>query len=71
MKTLLIQKAIAKYFKNAKLIHSGDAVVEYLKQELKFKSSKKRTNLKLFATESPETLKQVASNWLGSSGSLL
>ena len=61
----LIADAISSYFHNkAILIHSGEAIVEYLIQELGITSPSKETKLKLFASENPEKLKKVASLWL-------
>ncbi|NLC27247.1 MAG: glutamate racemase [Campylobacteraceae bacterium] len=60
----LIQKQIQAYFPNALLIHSGEAIVEHLNNSLNISPSKKDTNLKLFASESPENLKKMADFWL-------
>ena len=60
----LISKAISKYFPNSKLIHSGDAVVEYLKKEYNLKNQYPKTNIKFFATENPDGLKNIAKKWL-------
>jgi len=60
----LISDAIQNYFPTAKLIHSGDAVVEYLKKEYDLKNTFKKTDIKFFATENPDGLKDVAKKWL-------
>ncbi len=61
----LIADAISSYFHHkATLIHSGEAIVEYLMQELHIAPTSKGTKLKLFASENPEKLKKVASLWL-------
>jgi len=60
----LIQKAIGEYFPTSKLIHSGDAVVEYLKKEYNLKKNFDNTNIKFFATENPDGLKDIAKKWL-------
>jgi glutamate racemase len=60
----LISNAIKDHFPNAKLIHSGDAVVEYLKKEYNLKNNFKQTNIKFFATENPDGLKNTAKKWL-------
>ena len=61
----LIQKPIQEYFPNAILIHSGEAIVEHLQASLDLPPRAAETTLKLFASENPEGLKRVASQWLG------
>ena len=61
----LISKAIGAYFPEAILIHSGEAVVEFLEQSHRFDQRFPSTDLKLFASENPDHLKRVASHWLG------
>ena len=60
----LISNAIQNYFKKSKLIHSGDAVKEYLENKYNLKKSFENTEIKYFATENPEHLKNVAKKWL-------
>jgi glutamate racemase len=60
----LISDAISNYFPNSKLIHSGDAVVEFLKKEYALKKEFKKTDIKFFATENPDGLKTIAKKWL-------
>jgi len=61
----LISNAISNYFLNsALLIHSGEAIVEFLEQNFHLTPSKKPTSLKLFASENPEKLKKIAKLWL-------
>ncbi len=60
----LISKSISKYFPKATLIHSGEAVVEYLQSQYEFKTSFCETNIKFFASENPDKLKATASLWL-------
>jgi len=60
----LISKAIQTYFPNSSLIHSGDAVVEYLEHEYNLDKKFSKTNLKFFASENPDGLKKVAKKWL-------
>lgn len=61
----LIAKNIKNYFKNSTtLIHSGEAIVEYLEDELGLKKRFLETSLKLFASENPEKLKNIAKKWL-------
>lgn len=61
----LIQKPIQDYFPNAILIHSGEAIVEHLQTSLTLTPTTSATTLKLFASENPEGLKRVATQWLG------
>ena len=51
--------ALSSYFCNAKLIHSGQAIVEMLKKEYNLKSDKKSV-IKLFASDNPKALKDFA-----------
>ena len=60
----LIAQAINRYFPNATLIHSGEAIVEYLQNEYKLKQRFEETEIKLFASENPEHLKKTADLWL-------
>ena len=60
----LISDAIGKYFPNSILIHSGDAVVEYLQKEYDLVKKFDRCDMKFFASENPDGLKKVAYEWL-------
>ncbi len=60
----LISNAISSYFKCAKLVHSGEAIVEYLQKTHNIHGINKKTILKLFASSSPDRLKQRAKEWL-------
>lgn len=61
----LISEPIKNYFSNdCMIIHSGDAIVEYLQEEFEFSHKYKNTVLKFFASENPNALKDVASKWL-------
>lgn len=60
----LISNAIGSYFKCAKLVHSGDAIVEHLQKTYNIHCINKKTTLKLFASSSPDRLKQRAKEWL-------
>ncbi len=60
----LIKNEISKFFPNATLIHSGEAVVWFLKNSFNIPKSKSQTSLKLFASENPDKLKEVAKKWL-------
>ena len=60
----LLQEKISEYFNNCKTIHSGDAIVNILKD--KYNLTKKYANTKttFFASSNPDGLKDVASKWL-------
>lgn len=60
----LIEKEIQKYFKNAKTIHSGEAIVEYLRSHFNCDKNFEHTKITYFASENPGGLKEVAKNWL-------
>ena len=61
----LISDALQNYFsKETVLIHSGDAIVEYLENNFEFKDRYKTPKLKFFASENPEALKAISRKWL-------
>ncbi len=60
----LISSEYKKIFKNTILLHSGDAIVEYLKNNFNFNTKYEKTSIKYFATENPEHLKNIAKEWL-------
>ncbi len=60
----LIAPAISRYFPHATLIHSGEAIVEYLEQSRQMTRRFDKTDLKLFASENPDSLKKTAARWL-------
>ena len=60
----LIADSIQKYFPNATLIHSGEAIVEFLRQKHHITENFEKTDLKLFASENPDGLKKTAALWL-------
>ena len=61
----LIADAIAGYFENnTTLIHSGEAIVEYLESHYRFDKKYPHTEIKFFASENPEALRQTAQKWL-------
>jgi len=61
----LIADAIAHYFgNNTALIHSGEAIVEYLQTHYEFKKKFPAPEIKFFASENPEALRKVAREWL-------
>jgi glutamate racemase len=61
----LISEPIDNYFsKESIIIHSGDAIVEYLENEFEFTHKYEKPTLKFFASENPDALKAVAAKWL-------
>ncbi|WP_415396464.1 glutamate racemase [Sulfurimonas sp. CS5] len=61
----LISQEIENYFsKKSIIIHSGDAIVEYLENEFEFTQKYENPTLKFFASENPDALKAVAAKWL-------
>jgi len=60
----LIKDKISSYFSNAPTIHSGEAIVELLKNNYSCKKKYKDTKIKFFASQSPDELKKVAKQWL-------
>ena len=61
----LIADAIGGYFKEKSLlIHSGEAIVEYLEHHYDCTRRFEKTEMKLFASENPDALKAVARKWL-------
>jgi len=61
----LVARAIDNYFEGkSSLIHSGEAIVEYLESHYDFSKRFEKTNLKFFASENPEGLRRVAKEWL-------
>lgn len=61
----LISDSLQNYFsKDTVLIHSGDAIVEYLEQNFEFIKKYEEPKLEFFASENPEALRIVAKKWL-------
>jgi glutamate racemase len=58
----LLSTYLQDYFKNAKLIHSGEAIVELLKKEYNLKE-KQNSKIHFLASENPAHLKKVAKKW--------
>jgi glutamate racemase len=58
-----LSNSLQKYFFNAKLIHSGQAIVKLLENEYNL-TSKKSTSLNLLASDDPHGLRQKAKEWL-------
>ncbi|MEA1919417.1 MAG: glutamate racemase [Campylobacterota bacterium] len=62
----LIEKEISAYFKDkSRMIHSGEAMVEYLHVNYDLDQRFENCEMKFFASENPEALKDVAKKWLG------
>ena len=61
----LLKASLCEYFgAQTQLIHSGDAIVEHLEQLFDFKERHPEPELKFFASENPDALRQIASEWL-------
>ena len=61
----LIAEAISEYFdNNTTLIHSGEAIVEYLESHYEFTLKYPHPTLKFFASENPDALRKTAQQWL-------
>ncbi len=61
----LLTYELQTYFgKETKLIHSGDAIVEYLQDKFDFYKQCKNPQLEFFASENPEALRTIAKRWL-------
>lgn len=61
----LIGNSLQNYF-NSKpiLIHSGDAIVEYLEGQYQLSEKRERANLKIFASDNVVGLRKIAKYWL-------
>ena len=61
----LLAQALSSYFgEDTLLIHSGDAIVEYLENKFSFSQKHSNPKLKFFASENPEALREIAKKWL-------
>lgn len=61
----LLSKALSGYFgAQTKLIHSGDAIVDFLKMHSQLKSLKNRAKLEFYASSDVQALKNTARIWL-------
>ena len=58
-----LTKTFEKHFKNAKLIHSGQAIVKMIKKSYNL-SSKYKTSIKLFSSDNPDEFKKISKKWL-------
>lgn len=60
----LLAKSISNYFNHKSiLIHSGEAIVEFIQKQKKF-SKTPTTTLEFYASSDVDTLKQTADKWL-------
>lgn len=61
----LLSDALQKHFgEETILIHSGEAIVEYLEKEFTFSKKYEEPTLQFFASENPEALRSIAKKWL-------
>ena len=61
----LIGDALLEYFNHKPiLIHSGEAIVEYLEKRYELFEKKEEANLKIFASDNVAGLRQIADKWL-------
>jgi len=61
----LIGNVLKKYFNNKPLlIHSGEAIVEYLEARYDLSQKKEEANLKIFASDNVAGLRKIADSWL-------
>ena len=61
----IIESSLSAYFgENTKLIHSGEAIVEYLQTKFDFCKQFDKPKMKFFASENPEALRAIAQKWL-------
>ena len=58
-----LEKTFNKHFPNAKLIHSGQAIVEMIRKNFNI-APKTNTSIKLFSSDNPEEFRKVAKKWL-------
>jgi len=62
----LIEDEISDYLNGVKTIHSGDAIVKFLKKQYNLKQIEQNQDTKItfFASSACDKLKEVANNWL-------
>ena len=61
----LLSCSLSKYFGDkTKLIHSGDAIVEFLKERENISSKNHKTKLHFYASSDIKSLKNTAKIWL-------
>ncbi|EKE87604.1 glutamate racemase [Idiomarina xiamenensis] len=59
----LIAQAIAAYFNGALTIHSGEAMVAWLQQQLQLNAHFDKTRVTIYASENVAAVKRVAAQW--------
>jgi glutamate racemase len=59
----LISQALQKYFPTSRLIHSGEAIAEYLQNEYSLKPKDIKTKLTILASDNVEAVKKTAGMW--------
>ncbi len=61
----LIGDALLEYFEHKPiLIHSGEAIVEYLEEHYDLEEKEEEANLKIFASDNVAGLRKIADRWL-------
>ena len=61
----MIKEALHNYFDNKPLlIHSGEAIVEYLETRYRLKEREQEAELKIFASDNVAGLRKIADAWL-------
>lgn len=60
----MMSDALGKWFAGAKLVHSGEAIVEWLSAQNMAQKAQKECELMLFASENVQNLKSVAKKWI-------
>ena len=61
----LLSQSLSNYFgAQTQLIHSGDAIVQYLEKEFSFSKKFPNPKIDFFASENPEALRTIAKKWL-------
>ncbi|MEA3492648.1 MAG: glutamate racemase [Campylobacterota bacterium] len=61
----LVSRPIQSYFKDEPMmIHSGEAIVEYLEEQYDIRSKSVESDLKIFASDNVEGLRSIAREWL-------
>ncbi len=61
----LLTPSLSQYFgEQTQLIHSGDAIVQYLEEKFDFQHKYPNTSMQFFASENPDALRQIAKKWL-------
>jgi glutamate racemase len=61
----ILASALSHYFgEETQLIHSGEAIVEYLENQFDFYKQYQNPKMQFFASENPEALRTIAKKWL-------